>query len=156
MIGWGGGAATALVVAPRASPAGQQTGHRGDPAADDEARHGGADDHFTLMRAQLRAPIGRLDDLAAQLLDRHRELRAVGLDRLPDLFRGALAHFVSAFAGTVGPVGVAGCGSVRVARISWASSIAICGIGGEPFLKKRAAMKPAMPPNRNRKPDKIR
>ena len=46
-------------------------------------------------------------------------------------------------------VGVAGCGAVSVALISWASSIAICGVGGEPFLKKRAATKPAMPPNRN-------
>ena len=74
---------------PRAAAAGQQAGHRGDPAAEHEARDGGADDHLALVGAQLRAPVGRLGDLAAQLLDRDAELGAVGLDRAPDLLRGA-------------------------------------------------------------------
>ena len=53
----------------RAAAAGQQAGEGGDPAADDEARDGRADDHLALVRPQLAAPVGRLGDLAAQRLD---------------------------------------------------------------------------------------
>ena len=138
----------------------EQAGERCDAAADDEPGDGRADDHLALVRAQLPAPVGGLRDLAAELLDGDAELGAVGLDRAPDLLRRALrAHRASTFEGPAGstPVpGVAGCGAVMVALISWASSIAICGVGGVPFLKKRAARKPASPPSRNRTPATIR
>ena len=71
--------------------AGQQPGHRRDPAAEHEARDGGADHHLLLVVAQVLAPVGDLGDLAAQLLDREAELGAVGLDRAPDLLRCACA-----------------------------------------------------------------
>ena len=52
------------------------------------ARSGRAfDRRRLLMLAQLPAPVGQLDDLAAQLLDGHAELLAVALDRLADLLR---------------------------------------------------------------------
>src|SRR3954453_10914105 len=155
------------LVHPRGAAAGEQAGHRGDAATHDEARHGRADDHLALVRAQLAAPVRGPDDLAAQLLHRDPELGAVGLDRAADLLRGALlrgAHrrascgIAGSGACTApgGPSGVAGCGAVSVALISCASSIAICGGGGEPFLKKPIAKKPAMPPSTNKTPATIR
>src|SRR3954469_17076257 len=122
-------------VTPGRTPARQQAGEGGDPDADDEARDGRADDHLALVRAQLCLPVRRLDDLAAQLLDGDRQLGAVGLDRLPDLFRASLGQFTFS---TTPVAGVAGCESVIVALISLPSSIAICGVGGEPLRKKRA------------------
>src|SRR5690349_16415123 len=147
-------------ISPGAAAAGEQTGHGGDAAAQHEARDGRADHDLALVRPQLRAPVRGLDHLAAEVLHGDRELGAVGFDRAPDLLRRALgAHRDSTLPGVVGattPSGVAGWGFCSVALISWASSMAICGVGGVPFLKKRAAMKPAMPPKMNRIPARIR
>src|SRR5262249_9692328 len=107
-------------------------------------------------RAQLAAPVGRLHDLAAQLIHGHAELDAVGLDRTPDLLRGALAHRASTLLVLTGSTAVDGDEGVIVSLINWASSIAICGVGGVPLRKKRAARKPAMPPSRNSTPATIR
>ena len=53
----------------------------GDAAADDEAGDGGADDDLLAVARDLLAPVGDLGDLAAQPVERQRELGAVGLDR---------------------------------------------------------------------------
>src|SRR3954452_25404649 len=96
--------------------AGQEAGEGGDAAAEHEARDRGADHHLALVLTQLGAPVGGLDDLAAQLLHRDRQVGAVGLDGTPDLVRGALAaHRAStsdADGAATAPDGVAGCGDV--------------------------------------------
>ena len=80
---------------------------------------GRADDHLALVRAQLAAPVGRLRDLAAQLLDGDAELGAVGLDRAPDLLRRALrAHRASTFDGTA-PARTPVPGRGRMRRGQW-------------------------------------
>ena len=60
-------------VLARAPPAGEQAGHRRDPAAEHEAGDGRADQDL-LRWLELPAPVGRLGDLAAQALDREAEL----------------------------------------------------------------------------------
>ena len=89
-----------LVVAGDAAPL-SSPGQRADPAAEHEARDGGADQDLLLVVAQVLAPVGDLGDLAAQALDGQAELGAVGLDRAPDLLRcagGGHQRFASAAA----------------------------------------------------------
>src|SRR5262249_52534771 len=111
------------------------------PAADDEAGDGGADHHLALVPAQLRAPVGGLDDLAAQVVDRGAELDAVGLDRAADLLRRARRAHVDL--------------SI-VCLISWASSIAICGVRGVLLRNSPAAVNPAITASRISTPNTIR
>ena len=139
-----------------------------DAAAEHEARHGGADQHLLLVVAQVPAPVGDLGDLAAQPLDGEAELGAVGLDRAPDLLRcpylGHQLRDASAArdAGSEGstrppaPIGLAGREDSMVCLISWASSMAIAGLGGVPPLTKRVARNPARPPISSRRPPAIR
>src|SRR3954447_11198849 len=110
----------------------------GEATADDEPGHGGADDRLLLVAAQVAAPVGRQLDLAAEAVDGRDEALAVVLDRLPDLLRGALGRRACAHDDD---------SSSLVLR---ASSMAICGVGGEPFLNSRAANIPARPPSAKR------
>src|SRR3954452_2350552 len=116
--------------------------HRGDPAADDEAGDGCADDGGALVSGQLRPPIGQLLDLRLEDVDRVRELGARLLDRSADL--GGAARALR--------IGHRFC-SIRSPRMSLASSIAMSGVGGAPFLIQRSPMKPAIAANMKRKPN---
>src|SRR3954469_15026938 len=108
-----------------------------EATADDEPGDRGADDRFLLVAAQVPAPVGRQLDLAAQPVDRADEMLAVLLDRLPDLLRAA----AGARAG--------GHDEDSSSLVLRASSMAICGVGGEPFLNRRKANIPARPPRPN-------
>src|SRR3954453_1436348 len=66
----------------------EESREAGDPAADDEARHRRADDHLLLVALDVLAPVGGLDDLGTQCVQRALELHAVGLDRVADLGGG--------------------------------------------------------------------
>src|SRR5881409_1385853 len=61
--------------------AAEEAGGPGDPAADHEAGDGGADEHLALVALDLLAPVRQLGDLAAQAVQRVREVPAVRLDR---------------------------------------------------------------------------
>src|SRR3712207_9410384 len=109
------------------------------------------------MTDEVLAPVRGLLHLRAQPLDRQAELRPVGLDGGTDLLGCALAgHQVRLcwswdvdVVPRTAPTLVDG-GAVMVWRMSCASSIAICGVGGEPRLMKRAARNPAIPPMMNK------
>src|SRR3954465_6166796 len=120
------------------APAAEEPADGGDPAADDEAGHGRADDDLLLVLHELAAPVGQDRDLVAQALDRCAELLAVGLDRGADLLGRARRH-QRRF-------------QRKVRLILPASSIAISGTGGVLSFKKRAARKPATPPRTNSRP----
>src|SRR3954453_3084214 len=122
MIGVGRRGCASLVSA-RPTSAGDEAGEGGDPAAEDEPRHGRADHHLALMAEQLAAPVGGLRHLAAQALDGDAEVGPIGLYGAADLLRGASGHRAASSRSTA-VVGVAGCGAVSVALISCASSIA--------------------------------
>jgi hypothetical protein len=62
-----------------------------DRQADDRS----SDQNLALVAFQVPAPIGEVGDLAAQLLERDRELGAVDLDRIANLGRRALRHQLS-------------------------------------------------------------
>src|SRR5204862_5220594 len=105
------------------------------------------------VAAQLRAPVGELGHLAPQLLDRDRQLGAVGLDRGPDLGGRALGHQASSASARAATASSCPPGSpVSVSRIRWASSIAISGVGGVPPLNHLAARKAATPARMNSRP----
>src|SRR4051795_10106148 len=109
----------------------EDAGEGGDAAADHEAGHGRADQHLLAVTRQLRAPVRELVDLALQVVDRVLQLLAGRLDRRADLLGGTAGHQRRA--------------SSIAARVFFASSIAICGVGGEPFLNNRRAISARMP-----------
>src|SRR3954452_20550323 len=112
----------------------EDAGEGGDAAADHEAGHGGADQHLLAVTRELRAPVRELVDLALQVVDRVLELLPGRLDRCADLLGGAAGgHQRRA--------------SSMAARVFFASSIAICGTGGEPFLNALRAIRARMPAN---------
>src|SRR3954463_14354477 len=115
----------------------EDAGEGGDAAADHEAGHGRADQHLLAVTRELRAPVRELVDLALQVVDRVLELLAGHLDRRADLLGGAAGHQRRA--------------SSIAARVFLASSIAICGTGGEPFLKARRAIRARIPANTSRR-----
>src|SRR5258705_17020 len=78
--------------------------------------------------------------LAAQAVERGPQVLAVRLDRRPALLR--LAAGAGAGAGAHD--------EDSSSLVFLASSIAICGVGGEPFLNRRAANMPARPPRPKR------
>ena len=88
-----GAAGRVVSVVPAAA---HQAGERGDPAAEHEARDGGADQHLLAVLVELLAPVGDLGHLGAQALDGDAELGAVGLDRAPDLLRRCATSAISA------------------------------------------------------------
>src|SRR3954451_24321928 len=104
------------------------------PAADQEAGHGGPDQHLLAVTRELRAPVGQLRDLRLQVVHRVLQLLPRVLDRGADLLRRT-CHQRRA--------------SSIAARVFFASSIAIWGIGGLPFLNSRLASSPRMPANRS-------
>ena len=138
--------AGALVLV--AAAARRRLGERGDAAAEHEAGHRGADQDLLAVLVDLLAPVGDLGDLGAQALDGQPELGAVGLDRAPDLLRrarwrpSALAPRRRRLARADRADGVPAGEAVSVPLISCASSIAICGVGGEPFLIEAHAREP--------------
>src|SRR4051794_32238616 len=109
---------------------------RGYAAADHEAGHGRADQDLLAVTRQLRAPVRELVDLALQVVDRVLELLASHLDRCADLLWRAAGHQRRA--------------SSIAARVFFASSIAICGTGGLPFLNERRAIRARMPAKTSR------
>src|SRR5215207_1315604 len=136
------------------APAAHQAGERGDAAADHEAGHGGADEDLLAVLVDLLAPVGDLGHLRPEAVDGEPEVGAVRLDRAPDLLRRAWAghqRLASGDAGAwrapTGPTAVPAGEAESVPLISCASSIASCGVGDEPFLTKRSARKPAIPPS---------
>src|SRR3954465_453990 len=108
----------------------EDAGEGGDAAADHEAGHGGADQHLLAVTRELRAPVRELVDLALQVVDRVLELLPGRLHRHADLLGGAPGH--------------QGRASSIAARVFFASSIAIWGVGGLPFLKERRAIRARM------------
>src|SRR6185436_10042019 len=125
----------------------------GDPAADHEARHRGADQRRAAVADQLAAPVGQLGHLGAQVVHREGELLARRLDLGADhLRRPSSCHY----AFTSSPRSSVRCTWSRSifcasssARVRLASSIAMSGVGGEPFLNSRYASRPARIANRN-------
>src|SRR3954465_14055869 len=109
----------------------EDAGEGGDAAADHEAGHGGADQHLLAVTRELRAPVRELVDLALQVVDRVLELLPGLLDGGADLLGRAAGHQRRA--------------SSIAARVFFASSIAISGIGGDPFLNARRAIRARMP-----------
>src|SRR3984893_4646222 len=121
------------------------------------------------MALDVPAPVGQVRDLAAQAIKRERQLHAVALDRAANLRRRARGHQLCSGGLGTGCVTVAGCSTdadwspgapgctsaacvagarwgasepaLTVSRILRASSIALLGVGGDPFLTARAAMK---------------
>src|SRR3954453_10084408 len=67
-----------------AAPA-EKAGHAGDAPTDDEARDGRADEDLLMVALDLLAPVGDLGDLAAQGVQRPRQVCAIALDRRPEL-----------------------------------------------------------------------
>src|SRR3954447_1092565 len=120
----------------RALAAAEQAADGRDAAAEHEARDRRADQHVLLVGPQLAPPVRDDGDLGAQLLDRHPELGAVGLDRAADLLRGARGAHQRRTSGTAVP-GCWGWEPDTVSRISCASSMARTGVGGNAFLMKR-------------------
>ena len=114
-----------------------------------------ADRDLGAVALDVRAPVGQARDLAAQALHRHRQLHAVGLDRAADLRRRALRHqlWPPRPADRWQPRALAGAdrgrrlGADTLSRILRASSIAMFGTGGEPFLTALAAISPAIAPS---------
>ena len=91
---------------------------------------------------QLTAPVGQLRHLGAQVVDREAQLLARRLDRGSDHL-GALGRpSAPAFSPPTWSRSMV-CASSS-ARVRLASSIAMSGMGGAPFLKKRQASRPAI------------
>src|SRR4051794_32438286 len=116
------------------------TDEGGNPAADHEPGDGGADDRVALVTSQLRAPVGQFLDLRLEVVHRERQLAAGLLDRGPDLGGCALGRRHQLC-------------SMMSSRMSRASSIAMSGVGGAPFLIQRRPMKPAIAAKMKRKPN---
>src|SRR3954467_4193562 len=119
----------------------EDAGEGGDASADHEAGNGRADQHLLAVTRELRAPVRELVDLALQVVDRVLELLPGRLDRHADLLGGAAGHQRRA--------------SSIAARVFLASSIAIWGVGGLPFLKARRAIRARIPANTSRRTQTI-
>src|SRR4029077_6779487 len=122
----------------RSAPATAAQHARADEQADDR----GADRELAAMALDVPAPVGEVGHLSAQAVDRDGELHAVALDRIADLGGRALCHQVGI--PSLGPS--ASVPELTVSRILRASSIAISGTGGDPFLTALAAIRPAIAP----------
>ena len=110
-----------------ASPA----AHQFDP--NQEPDRGGADDQLLFVLLDLAAPVGHFGDFAAQRFDVGPQRQALGVDVAADLLGRA--------AGLAGAEGRPAWGStlicsslVSISLVSFASSIAWVGTGGEPAL----------------------
>src|SRR5439155_2966075 len=128
LVDEGEAAKASLFLALAAAP-GDVAHRRADSAGEHEAgRHRAHRDHRQL-RAQLPGDVGRLAELAAELLDRGRELLAFRLDLLADLLRSASVRRrhqrLSAF------------------DVSLASRIACSGTGGVPLRMPPSASTPS-------------
>src|SRR3954451_19021994 len=129
------------VCAASAELAPEEAERRGDAAADHEAGYRRADDRCLLVLGELRPPVGELLHLRLKVGDRVRQLAPRLLDRGSDLCGRTLRHQL--------------CSRIS-ARVRLASSIAMSGVGGEPFLIQRSPRKPATPASAIRIPNTIR
>ncbi len=66
-------------------------------AKQQHANHGRADRDLALVALELPAPVGDARDFTVQIVKRHSQLSAVGLDRVADLSCRALCHRLSPF-----------------------------------------------------------
>src|SRR4051812_22203379 len=100
----------------------EETDDAGNPAAEHEAGGGGADHRGLPVLAELLLPVGQLAHLRLEITERVLELAARLAHVLTDLLRVARHQ---------------GFASSRTALVAFASSIAISGAGGVPFLIRR-------------------
>src|ERR1700760_3829871 len=84
-------AAEQLLLLALAPPEGQRA-QRGEPPGEHEPGDARPDQHLRLVLAHLRAPVGELDHLHAQLLHGGAALLAVALHRVADLLGGPRGH----------------------------------------------------------------
>jgi hypothetical protein len=102
--------------------------------ANHEARDRGADDQLLAVLTDLAAPVRELGDLAPQRLYRSGQLLLLGGDVGADLL-GAPARRAGPRPGR--DRGLAYSAPPSVSLVTFASSIAISGVGGEPFCIAR-------------------
>src|SRR5262245_33086756 len=122
------------------SPAAEQREGGGDPAADHEAGHGRAHERPAPVLRQLAAPVGQLGHLGAQVVDPHGEVAAGLLDRRADHVGALRRHqLVLLSSWSCSCTEASSC-----SRVFLASSIAMSGVGGAPFLNRRIAISAAM------------
>ena len=129
-----------LVVAAAPAAARQQAGHRRDPAAEHEARHGGADHDLLLVLAQVLAPVGDLRrPRRAGARPRGRARRGwprSSAGSPPACGGGHQLRLAGSEASTrpPAPIGLAGREVSMVCLISLPSSMAMAGVGGDAAL----------------------
>src|ERR687893_571058 len=131
-----------------APPAGEEREGRGHTAPDHEAGHGRPDQGGLAVLPELLAPVGQLGDLRAQIVYRVGELAPGFLDRRADhlgTLRSAHGFTSSPFSSDRATWSRSIFCASRSARARRASSSAISGMGGEPFLNSREAMYAEMP-----------
>src|SRR5215210_4412588 len=114
----------------------EDAGDPGDAAADHEPGDGGADQHLLLVALDLAAPVAGDGQLAAQPAQRMGQVVAVGLDRGADLVRRARAGGHQWRASGWATVD-SGSLELTVSLMSFASSIASWGVGGDPAFTDR-------------------
>src|SRR5918999_4184030 len=136
-----------------AAPAREERDRGGKAAADHEAGRCGTDERGLPVLRELPAPVGQLGDLRAQVVHRESQLAAGLLNRGADhlgALRRAHAFSSSPFSSDRSTWSRSIFWASSSAHVLRASSIAMSGVGGAPFLNRRAARSPANAASRKR------